>query len=115
MVPRKIIPGKELEKRRVAYNEALKQQIVRDQPKLFELKQHVDQLWESIENEPDDEESKTLVHMNSLKRLKENDPQMTASKVVPFTPTGDINDALFNVPPGAACRLRRFQNVPNRR
>lgn len=93
---------REIKKRRDAYDESLKKQITHDQPKILEVKQHIDELSKSITNKSDGEDSSSSLHLNALNQWKKRNPQVTTSNVAPFTPTGDINDAVFNPPISAA-------------
>ncbi|CAF0820076.1 unnamed protein product [Rotaria sordida] len=112
MQPGRILPAKEIEKRRAAYDAALENQIAHDQPKILQVKQHIDELSKSVENEPEDKDSKCLAHMNALNHWKEKYPHATWLNVAPFTATGDINDAVFNPPPSATYdRSSRFRHA----
>ncbi|CAF1331900.1 unnamed protein product [Rotaria sp. Silwood1] len=67
---------------------------------MLKVKQHVDDLLKSTENESYNDDSESLDFIRTLTYWKEKYPQVTWLNFPPFTHTGDINDAVFQLPPG---------------
>ncbi len=81
--------------RRLAYNQYLNKQIQNDQVKVANAKEHIENLYKISSDKTNltaDLQAPALIHNWILKY-----PLITIKNVMPFTSTGDINDAEFTL------------------
>ena len=88
----------EISKRRLAYTEFKNKQIETDKVKVAEAKLHIDKVFEVTQ---DYKKNVYLVEVPGILNWIIKYPFLTIKNLMPFSPTGDVNDALFKIPGNA--------------
>ena len=86
----------EIAKRRLAYDENMNKQIQNDQIKVEESKEHIDKVFEVAKNNY--RENVNLLETPGILNWILKYPVLTIKNVMPFSPTSDVNNALFEIP-----------------
>jgi hypothetical protein len=86
----------ETAKRRLAYNEYKNKQIENDQNKVEESKKHIEKVYEVSQNNY--KKNANLLESPGILNWILKYPILTIKNLMPFSPTRDLNNALFEIP-----------------
>ena len=97
----------ELSKRKLAYNEFKNKQIQRDKTKVEESKEHIDEVFEVSQNNY--KKNANIIETPGILNWILKYPLLTIKNLMPFSPNGDVNAAVFEIPISKEELKRRYQ------